>query len=988
VVRPPRNDAEIDRQFVEYVRTGDPDALGDVFDACAPRLLLLAQRLLGEREEAEDLVQRVFLEVIRSSERFEAGRRVVPWLTTILVRRAANARIRRPRDRSVSDDDLDALAGREVDPARTAAEREYAEAVAAAVEGLPEPYRQTLTLRLVHGLTPAQIASALGRPLGTVHAQLSRGLERLRPRLTHLAILASGCGLSDGLDAMFAVANLRTSILSAAAETTRTTASMGLATSGGLATWSLVGLLAMTNVKIWTLAGALGVLGLVCFPWEGSRDGGTGVLGDRLDAGSGPLADAVLPNDRTDTVRAPVAGAAAASEGTWGGGEQAIEEADRAPAELVVLGRCVDDLGAPLAGIDVTMTASGLPRRIAGSTAPSRRLEASGKTAEDGTFSLRIEEPVDEAEGWALRCVGEAVVPCRIENRRGDVGDVVLDRAAILRVVVVSTSAGPEAPWKVVIRRDDAASAELGHVSLGQGRQSLLTTDAPGRSGPSAPLVPGLWRVDAAATGARVVHPDAFELEPGEQEIALHIEPLPMIVGRLVDDRGEPVRSSVGATGPGIPRVNGWLHYEPTDEDGWFVLRAKEDVDEGTEVVVQVAQHDVHRETRVRLAWGARDAVVRIDRDALLRVVVESPNGSRVEDYLLGVGDDPATLTTYSSMEPMARRLGGFVLSPGLYWLRVCPKDAGLGISEPRRILVEPGETTHRIEVGPCEELLVRVLDAKGQPAPALSFEIVDRVRDLRSLEPGSAWWRWDDLSHVRPSFGAVPRVASRLGFGRTDEAGSASVRRSWHSTVWLAVHTSRGPVWHRVDPDSSGVTVRLAEQPPVQPRLVVEPSIDLPAWVTEACLTRSSRDDGGPTKLRSKRIDGRFVFTQVPHDRWTLRLGGFLVELVDTGSEASILVDGTTETVTPVVSPAALPGRVRLSWNAAAAEGMKEYVIEAPGGQSLIAYPLRDAYRFIELAPGNYWVHLRGSDRMLPPIPSRRVVVLPGREVECVLVD
>jgi RNA polymerase sigma-70 factor (ECF subfamily) len=60
---------------------------------------------------------------------------------------------------------------------------EEREEVRRAVEALPEPYRETVSMRFFGGLSPADIAAATGRPEATVRTHLHRGLERLRIRI-------------------------------------------------------------------------------------------------------------------------------------------------------------------------------------------------------------------------------------------------------------------------------------------------------------------------------------------------------------------------------------------------------------------------------------------------------------------------------------------------------------------------------------------------------------------------------------------------------------------------------------------------------------------------------------------------------------------------------------------------------------------------------------------------------------------------------------
>ena len=85
--RPPSTDAA-DRAFARFEAHGEPQDLARVFDQLAP-LLLLANHLVGDRAAAEDLVQLTFVEVIADADRFESGRPVAPWLTTIPTWRAA-----------------------------------------------------------------------------------------------------------------------------------------------------------------------------------------------------------------------------------------------------------------------------------------------------------------------------------------------------------------------------------------------------------------------------------------------------------------------------------------------------------------------------------------------------------------------------------------------------------------------------------------------------------------------------------------------------------------------------------------------------------------------------------------------------------------------------------------------------------------------------------------------------------------------------------
>lgn len=178
-----------DAHFARWCRHGDVQALGELFDALAPRLLRLAVHLVGDAIEAEDLVQATFLTAIERRAGVDATRPVLPWLTGVLAHK-----VRQHRRRAGRVLDPARLARAEVeDPARPLERRELDGEVARAIDALEEPYRQVVLLRLRHGMAPADIAHVLERDAGTVRVQLHRGLERLRQTLP--AALPASLGL-------------------------------------------------------------------------------------------------------------------------------------------------------------------------------------------------------------------------------------------------------------------------------------------------------------------------------------------------------------------------------------------------------------------------------------------------------------------------------------------------------------------------------------------------------------------------------------------------------------------------------------------------------------------------------------------------------------------------------------------------------------------------------------------------------------------------
>lgn len=197
-----------DQRFAHYCRTGDPDALADVFDRTAGRLMRVALWLVGNRPDAEDLLQRTFLQAIEARASFELGRPVLPWLLGLLGNQARKLRSERQRATVVP-----AAADRVVDAVAEAAAKELEHAVGAVRDRLGAPYSEVLRLHLEEGLNGKEIAERLARPAGTVRTQLVRALEQLRRHLP--GGFVAGLAALAVVDAA-AVAAVRVGVLAAA----------------------------------------------------------------------------------------------------------------------------------------------------------------------------------------------------------------------------------------------------------------------------------------------------------------------------------------------------------------------------------------------------------------------------------------------------------------------------------------------------------------------------------------------------------------------------------------------------------------------------------------------------------------------------------------------------------------------------------------------------------------------------------------------------
>lgn len=154
----------------------DERALEAVYDLYGPSVLSYLRRYVGHHE-AEDLLQKTFLDAWRNAGRFRPGERLSGWLFTIAHRRAVDA-LRQRRDTVVDVETVRDLVGED---GRETADR-FADAadVRAALEQLPQHEREVLLLAYFAGLTQREIAERLDVPVGTVKARAARGTHRLR----------------------------------------------------------------------------------------------------------------------------------------------------------------------------------------------------------------------------------------------------------------------------------------------------------------------------------------------------------------------------------------------------------------------------------------------------------------------------------------------------------------------------------------------------------------------------------------------------------------------------------------------------------------------------------------------------------------------------------------------------------------------------------------------------------------------------------------
>jgi RNA polymerase sigma-70 factor (ECF subfamily) len=146
-----------------------------------------AMRLTRRAADAEDLVQDTYLKAFRSAAQFERGTNLKAWLFTILHNTFRN--MRRHDGRNPIDVDSEAVeqaagdSAHEFSPEQLLTRASLDQDLQAALDALPDTFRQAVWLRDVEELTYAEIAQVLDVPIGTVMSRISRGRRALFERL-------------------------------------------------------------------------------------------------------------------------------------------------------------------------------------------------------------------------------------------------------------------------------------------------------------------------------------------------------------------------------------------------------------------------------------------------------------------------------------------------------------------------------------------------------------------------------------------------------------------------------------------------------------------------------------------------------------------------------------------------------------------------------------------------------------------------------------
>jgi RNA polymerase sigma factor (sigma-70 family) len=829
--------------FVRFRDGGDLAALAAVFDAVAGELLLVAGHLVRDGALAEDLLQTTFVEAMRAAKRYDARRPLVPWLATILTHHAR--KLQRQQRRAAKA--LPAAARGERGPLAAVLDREALGAIERGLARLEAPYREVLTLRLVHDLSPAAIAHALGCPPETVRTRCKRGLELLRRHLP----AGLGAGLALLLASGRGLAAVRADVVQAGRELARKSTTVTAATAalfGGMVMKQLV--VRATLVVAFLVLGWWGVVELTAGATApGDAHGGAARVAASLPSGGG----AAVAIDR-----------------------EAANEPPPPSDEIVFVGRCVDPSGTALAGVTCLVhrdlnagdvcdnELDGYLDRELNGELDGATVAARAESAADGTFRLAC------ARGEGL------LFDVRIGNRghqhrtrrfgpyagarEVELGDIALRRGVQVSVRVVDRSGTPVAGVRVVAH---------GHQPAGRHEMLMVDQGFPWRSDARGHIElpyamgPGhyhasFWSDDFPADriNADLVVP--HDRDHFHTDLVWPVEDVRhAILGVLVDVDGKPLAGvAIGAEGGGT-RGNA-----ETRADGTFRMPRIGPYDPLAVGPVRFglpeARCGLELVGDTTCSWGDRAVCLAASTAATLVVrAVDATSKQVVPDIEVACAvhrDDDAPAVLFAQFSPLESAPDGTVrrrVMPRPHVVQVFPRDARYA---PSAMLEWDPRLSDELVVPltAMRDATVRVVTADGKPVAGSEVRTLQPIEAVAG-EPAPAGWREVPVPAVPDrQLDAATRWARQgiddapLGSARTDADGYATVRVPLATDVLVAAfgpgHVAKAVVGRattstielRVDAGASvridlvpkDVVARLAKV--AQPRLRAAGSQDL----------------------------------------------------------------------------------------------------------------------------------------------------------------
>jgi RNA polymerase sigma-70 factor (ECF subfamily) len=178
---PPREEiGRTDAELLRATAAGDRDAFRTLVDRYERRAFYAAYHLLGDEEEAKDVVQEAFVRVFRSMDKFDERRPFYTWFYRIVTNLAIDHHRHLKLSRKVGNEELTEILPGGEPPANPVESDEVRRHVRKALDTLPPKFKTVMVLRELHGLSCKEIAGIVGSTHATVRWRMHRARQLFR----------------------------------------------------------------------------------------------------------------------------------------------------------------------------------------------------------------------------------------------------------------------------------------------------------------------------------------------------------------------------------------------------------------------------------------------------------------------------------------------------------------------------------------------------------------------------------------------------------------------------------------------------------------------------------------------------------------------------------------------------------------------------------------------------------------------------------------
>ncbi len=180
-----------EQRIIQRAKNGDRDAFAELVDLYKDKIYHVSYRMLGNRQEAEDVAQETFLRVYANLDSYDPKYKFSTWIYRIASNLSIDVIRKRKKNLSIDAeitgadgvDWHDRLADTSKGPEEEVLTDELQEEVQGAIMGLSPKYRVVMLLRYIENLSLQEISEVVQLPVSTIKTRIHRGREALRKKL-------------------------------------------------------------------------------------------------------------------------------------------------------------------------------------------------------------------------------------------------------------------------------------------------------------------------------------------------------------------------------------------------------------------------------------------------------------------------------------------------------------------------------------------------------------------------------------------------------------------------------------------------------------------------------------------------------------------------------------------------------------------------------------------------------------------------------------